>query len=152
MSVSTPIGFLEICAVNEALVSALFKEKAEPDDGDAFLHDVSRRLHAYFSGSVLVTDIPMAPKGTDFQLKVWNELQNIEYGQTASYLELAEKCGGKTYTRAVASANARNPISLFIPCHRVIGSDGSLTGYAGGLERKKYLLELEGAVDQLSLF
>lgn len=152
MSVDTPIGIIELTADDDALCSALFIDEKLEDMPSEFLGKVKQSLKTYFSTGKLTVDFPMNPSGTDFQKEVWNALKNIPNGETISYLDLAMTCGGKTYTRAVASANGKNPISIFIPCHRVIGSDGSLTGYAGGLNRKKYLLELEGAMNQLTLF
>jgi methylated-DNA-[protein]-cysteine S-methyltransferase len=103
----------------------------------------SRQLAAYFAGDLTTFDLPLAPAGTPFQQRVWSALQTIPYGQTWSYAELASRVGSAS--RAVGLANGRNRISLIIPCHRVIGSDGSLTGYGGGLDRKRYLLELEAS-------
>jgi methylated-DNA-[protein]-cysteine S-methyltransferase len=100
------------------------------------------QLAAYFAGDLQAFDLPLAPAGTEFQLRVWSALQRIPYGQTWSYGELARHVGSAS--RAVGLANGKNPIALIIPCHRVIGSDGSLTGYGGGLDRKRYLLKLEG--------
>lgn len=152
LSVNTPLGIIEFSAENGRLCSALFTEGRTSSSSDGFLNEIKEVLLTYFESGVLEHSIPLDPIGTDFQKMVWNELLNIPLGKTISYLDLAKKCGGPTYTRAVASANAKNPISILIPCHRVIGADGSLTGYAGGLERKKFLLELEGARNQLSLF
>jgi len=101
----------------------------------------ARQLAAYFAGDLKAFDLPLAPAGTDFQRRVWGALLTIPYGQTWSYAELAREVGSAS--RAVGLANGKNPIALVIPCHRVIGSDGSLTGYGGGLDRKRYLLELE---------
>jgi methylated-DNA-[protein]-cysteine S-methyltransferase len=100
-----------------------------------------RQLVAYFAGDLTTFDLPLAPAGTDFQQRVWSALRTIPYGQTWSYAELARQVGSAS--RAVGLANGKNPIALIIPCHRVIGSDGSLTGYGGGLDRKRFLLELE---------
>ncbi|MCK5677367.1 MAG: methylated-DNA--[protein]-cysteine S-methyltransferase, partial [Flavobacteriaceae bacterium] len=97
-------------------------------------------------------DLKLNPQGTDFQQNVWNELQRIPYGKTTSYLDQSKKMGNVKAIRAIASANGKNPIWIIIPCHRVIGSDGSLTGYAGGLWRKKWLLEHENPTKQTSLF
>jgi len=101
------------------------------------------QLAAYFAGQLTEFDLPLAPAGTVFQRQVWSALQTIPYGQTWSYAQLAEKVGRATAVRAVGLANGKNPIALVIPCHRVIGSDGSLTGYGGGLDRKRFLLDLE---------
>jgi methylated-DNA-[protein]-cysteine S-methyltransferase len=102
----------------------------------------ARQLAAYFAGDLTAFDLPLAPAGTQFQRRVWSELRTIPYGQTCSYGEIARRIGSAS--RAVGLANGKNPIALIIPCHRVIGSDGSLTGYGGGLDRKRYLLDLEG--------
>lgn len=101
------------------------------------------QLAAYFAGELTAFDLPLAPSGTQFQLRVWEALQTIPYGQTMSYGQLATKIGRPAASRAVGLANGRNPIALVVPCHRVIGADGSLTGYGGGLNRKRFLLELE---------
>jgi len=102
----------------------------------------ARQLQAYFTGQLQTFDVPLAPAGTPFQHRVWSALQTIPYGRTWSYAELARQVGSAS--RPVGLANGKNPIALIIPCHRVIGSDGSLTGYGGGLDRKRYLLDLEG--------
>jgi methylated-DNA-[protein]-cysteine S-methyltransferase len=107
--------------------------------------EVIAQLRAYFEGRVTEFDLPLAPHGSEFQLRVWRELRGIPYGETISYAELARRIGRPQASRAVGHANARNPISIIVPCHRVIGADKSLTGYAGGLERKRMLLEHEAA-------
>lgn len=101
------------------------------------------QLIEYFDGNRTSFDIPISAKGTQFQFKVWKELQKIPYGKTATYKEIAENIGNKNASRAVGMANNKNPIAIIIPCHRVIGANGNLTGYAGGIEIKKYLLDLE---------
>ena len=103
----------------------------------------ARQLADYFAGRLAAFDLPLAPAGTQFQRRVWAALQTIPYGQTWSYGQLARAVGNASASRAVGLANGRNPIAVVIPCHRVIGSDGSLTGYGGGLDRKRYLLGLE---------
>ena len=116
------------------------------------LKEAVLQLQEYFNGKRTEFSLQINPSGTDFQLKVWQELLNIPYGKTYSYLELSKKLGDVKAIRAVASANGKNPLWIVIPCHRVIGTDGSLTGYAGGLWRKKWLLEHENPVKQESLF
>jgi methylated-DNA-[protein]-cysteine S-methyltransferase len=106
------------------------------------------QLAAYFDGRLTEFTVPLAPAGTPFQRRVWAELRAIPYGETWSYGQLASKIGNPAAVRAVGLANGRNPIAVVIPCHRVIGSDGSLTGYGGGLDRKRYLLDLEANVRQ----
>jgi methylated-DNA-[protein]-cysteine S-methyltransferase len=120
------------------------------------LESCKNQLLEYFSGSRIQFDLPLAPSGTPFQLKVWEQLKLIPYGTTISYLDLAKRLGDPKVIRAAASANGKNPIAIIIPCHRVIGSNGDLTGYAGGLENKKWLLgheqKISGNITQLSLF
>ena len=118
----------------------------------AVLQKASQQLAEYLHGERKVFDLPLDPDGTDFQKRVWNMLLTIPYGKTLSYAQMAEKLGNPKVIRAAASANGKNPISIVIPCHRVIGSDGSLVGYGGGLENKKFLLELENANGILNLF
>jgi methylated-DNA-[protein]-cysteine S-methyltransferase len=107
--------------------------------------DVRRQLSEYFDGERLEFDVPLAMAGTSFQRRVWDELRGIPYGHTMSYGEVARRLGRPSASRAVGLANGRNPVAVIVPCHRVIGSDGSLTGYGGGLERKRLLLDLEAA-------
>jgi methylated-DNA-[protein]-cysteine S-methyltransferase len=118
--------------------------------GDQAFKFLRTQLEAYFKGNLRTFNVPLLPEGTDFQLRVWKELQRIPYGRTMSYLELAHGLGDAKALRAVGRANGANPIAILIPCHRVIGADGSLTGYAGGLERKRALLELEGVLPRAS--
>lgn len=106
---------------------------------------VVAELEAYFRGERTTFDAPLAPRGTDFQRVVWTELVSVAYGETTTYTELARRVGRPAAVRAVGRANATNPIPILIPCHRVVGRDGTLTGYAGGLEMKDALLRLEGA-------
>jgi methylated-DNA-[protein]-cysteine S-methyltransferase len=105
--------------------------------------DVRRQLAEYFGGDRITFDVPLAAAGTPFQRAVWRGLRGIPYGETISYGELARRIGRPSAVRAVGLANGRNPISVIVPCHRVIGADGTLTGYGGGIERKRLLLELE---------
>jgi len=119
--------------------------------------ELAKQMEEYFSGRRQDFEIPLRPEGTEFQQRVWEELRRIPYGETISYLDLARRLGDPDAVRAVARANALNPIAILIPCHRVIGKDGSLTGYAGGLGRKSFLLSLEAGVKpsagrQLGLF
>ncbi|MPZ89455.1 MAG: methylated-DNA--[protein]-cysteine S-methyltransferase [Nitriliruptorales bacterium] len=105
--------------------------------------EVIAQLEGYFAGTRTTFEVPLAPQGTPFQQRVWQALQEIPYGRTASYGQLAERIGSPRAVRAVGLANGRNPIPIIIPCHRVIGADGSLTGYGGGMDRKRLLLDLE---------
>jgi len=124
------------------------------DTGESFSEDspvldqTVQQLQEYFSGTRTEFKIPVAPDGTDFQKAVWQELQKIPYGQTISYIELARRMGDEKKTRAVGLANGKNPISIVIPCHRVIGANGHLVGYGGGIENKRWLIDFE-ATDQL---
>jgi O-6-methylguanine DNA methyltransferase len=104
---------------------------------------VIKELHEYLSGERKMFSVPIKPEGADFQMKVWKELTNIPYGKTRSYSDIAKSLGNPKSARAVGNACNRNPIAIIIPCHRVLGADGALTGYAGGIERKKFLLNLE---------
>ena len=110
------------------------------------------QLQEYFEGNRTHFDLKLNPQGTDFQKRVWEELSQILFGKTTSYLQMAKNLGDPKVIRAAASANGKNPIAILIPCHRVIGSDQSLTGYAGGIWRKKWLLEHESPVTQHTLF
>jgi len=125
------------------LLAALDPEAAELAADSGVLAPVRRQLEEYFQGRRRDFELPLAPRGTPFQLRVWAELRRIPYGRTVSYGELARRLGDPGLSRAVGAANGANPISIIIPCHRVIGADGSLTGYGGGLPIKRALLALE---------
>ena len=109
----------------------------------------ARQLEEYFAGTRRAFDLPLAPQGTAFQMRVWREISHIPFGKTLTYAQLAARIGAPDAVRAVGAATGRNPLSILVPCHRVVGSDGSLTGYAGGIERKLRLLELEGALQPM---
>lgn len=156
--VDTPIGILML-SFNEKfdLVSAIFPdEEIKLPVANGFrteeIQQVKKQFEEYFNGTRKSFNMKLSPEGTEFQKKVWSELLNIPYGKTATYQQMANTLGDPKVIRAAASANGKNPISIVIPCHRVIGSDGSLTGYAGGLHRKKWLLEHENPSAQQSLF
>ena len=148
---ASPLGTLEIAADDHALLSILFLEtQKRPGSGQALTPEISdvitltmQHLDAYFAGTLQQFDLPMALQGTPFQQRVWAELTNIPYGQTISYLELARRLGDEKCIRAAGMANGRNPVSIFVPCHRVIGSNGQLVGYGGDLWRKAWLLRHE---------
>jgi methylated-DNA-[protein]-cysteine S-methyltransferase len=150
--VQSPIGNLTLVSNYQALTGVYMSDDHEgpkPDagwqpDGKKF-DAVSRQLAAYFAGELHEFNVPLDPQGTEFQKKVWRELCRIPFGETISYGELARRIGQPTASRAVGLANGRNPIAIIVPCHRVIGADGSLTGYGGGIDRKKWLLEHEAA-------
>ncbi len=150
----TEIGWLEIMGDEDSIHSILFKDTEPEISMDLPKHFImlNEQFDDYFKKQQWTFDVPLKPKGTDFQIRVWNELQKIPFGKTISYLKLAQDLGDEKTIRAAASANGKNPISILIPCHRVIGKDGSLTGYAGGLHRKKFLLELEKGIKSMELF
>ncbi|MGH8889761.1 MAG: methylated-DNA--[protein]-cysteine S-methyltransferase [Acidothermaceae bacterium] len=118
---------------------------------DAALRDAHEQLTAYFAGTSISFELPISFKGSEFQRRVWQALTDIPYGKTCTYGELAARVADRTKTRAVAAAVGRNPVGVIVPCHRVIGADGSLTGYAGGLDRKRWLLDHEARVAGLTL-
>lgn len=152
----SPLGVLEIKGDMEGLASVVFldpkMEMVFSSETPSVLVNAMSQLSEYFKGDRIQFDLKLAPEGTDFQKKVWNQLQQIPFGKTQTYQQIANQLGDPKVIRAAASANGKNPIAIIIPCHRVIGSDGSLTGYAGGLHRKKWLLEHESPVQQQSLF
>ena len=152
--IKSPLGFTKITGNEDGIdsITVLNSEEKITDIIPVELEDYVIQLNEYFKGSRKQFDLKLNPQGTAFQKKVWDELLKIPYGKTISYLELSKKLGDVKAIRAVASANGKNPIWIIIPCHRVIGSDGSLTGYAGGLQRKKWLLEHESPYKQQSLF
>ena len=136
-------GISKICIENEGEITTIIPKE---------LKQAVSQLQEYFDGKRTRFTLKLNPKGTEFQQKVWAELQNIPFGKTISYLDLAKKLGDPKVIRAAAAANGKNSLWIVIPCHRVIGTDGSLTGYAGGLWRKKWLLELENPLQQMQLF
>jgi len=146
----SPIGTLTLASDESGLRQINFPENGRPapsppdwqDDSSAFA-EVLRQLRAYFAGDLEAFDLPLAPEGTPFQRKVWDKLLTIPYGETISYGQLAMRVGNPNASRAVGLANGSNPIPIIIPCHRVIGSNGKLTGYGGGLPIKEKLLALE---------
>jgi methylated-DNA-[protein]-cysteine S-methyltransferase len=151
----SPLGPLLLTAVGEALAGVYMDGHANgPSAGSDWVHsddspvlaEARRQLAAYFCGELKRFDLPLSPDGTAFQQKVWRELQAIDYGETVSYGEIARRLGAPNASRAVGLANGSNPISIVIPCHRVIGANGKLTGYGGGIERKAALLDFEKAV------
>lgn len=153
--VQTPVGFLEINGNSEGLSAVIFKDVETIEVSQKIpeeLRDAVDQLQEYFKGKRKEFSLKLSPEGTDFQKRVWKQLQEIPFGKTTSYQQMANQLGDPKVIRAAASANGKNPISIIIPCHRVIGSDGSLTGYAGGLHRKKWLLEHESPSPQQSLF
>ena len=148
---ATPVGELLLTASDTALTGVWFspfdvRPEWTPDDRHAVLLRASRQLTEYFAGTRTTFDLPLDPEGTAFEHRVWDLLRAIPYGTTTSYGVLARRLGDVKVTRAVGAANGKNPIPIIVPCHRVVGSRGELTGFGGGLDRKRWLLEHEGAL------
>lgn len=139
----SPIGPLTAVEENREIIELIFGEKEGRQEKTDLLLEVKRQMDLYFEGRLKVFDLPLSPKGTEFRQRVWKRLQEIPYGETLSYGQLAAAIGSPRAARAVGGANHHNPISILIPCHRVIGADGKLTGYGGGLSIKEFLLDLE---------
>ncbi|MGZ0016074.1 methylated-DNA--[protein]-cysteine S-methyltransferase [Yeosuana sp. AK3] len=152
--IKLPLGYTKISgdALGIMSVTVLNSEEKETDIIPVELEDCVIQLHEYFKGSRTQFTLSLNPEGTSFQKKVWKQLELIPYGKTITYLELSKQLGDVKAIRAVANANGKNPLWIIVPCHRVIGSDGSLTGYAGGLQRKQWLLEHENPYKQTVLF
>lgn len=150
----TPLGWALIEGDEQGLASVSILDEAPQHTGivPELLEDAVYQLQEYFEGKRHNFDLKLNPEGTPFQQKVWEMLATLPYGKTISYLDLSRKLGDPNAIRAVASANGKNPLWVIIPCHRVVGSDGSLTGYAGGLHRKKWLLDHEQGSYQQLLF
>ncbi len=153
--IDSPVGPLMLAANDHALRHIEFRDNCHPADrrdwhgGDnPILQAAQQQLGEYFAGRRRVFDLPLAPHGTEFQRTVWQALADIPYGNTISYAQLAQRLGNPNGTRAVGAANGRNPLPIVLPCHRVIGADGGLTGFGGGLPTKQFLLRLEGALPQ----
>ena len=140
----SPIGPMTLVQEGEALARLDFDVPSQPEEATPLLLEACRQLREYFAGERKVFALPLAPEGTAFQKKVWAALRDIPWGETRSYGDIAWAIGKPTACRAVGMANGRNPLPIFIPCHRVIGTNGSITGYSGGLEKKRFLLRLEG--------
>lgn len=151
--ISSPFGNI-LLESQEGCLSRLQFTEQDPDGEilDQVLLATKHQLEEYFAGSRKIFDMPIGLGGTDFQRKVWMEVAIIPFGQTTTYMKLSQKLGNPAAIRAVGAAIGANPILIILPCHRVLGSDGNLTGYAGGLDKKKALLELEGHAFQGSLF
>ena len=151
--INTPLGIAKIQADENGIsIISILSEGELTIEIPKNLKESVSQIQDYFDGKLTNFNLKINPKGTKFQQKVWKELINIPFGKTISYLDLAKKLGDPKVIRAAASANGKNPLWIVVPCHRVIGTDGSLTGYAGGLWRKKWLLEHENPTNQQSLF
>lgn len=152
----SPLGRIELRADDAGLKVVIFLDEGAPEQTEhkpnhPTLKAAAKQLKEYFAGDRKEFDLPLTPIGTEFQQRVWKELGSIPWGETTSYMKLAETVGNRLTIRAVGGANGKNPIAIIIPCHRVIGADGKLTGYAGGLWRKQWLLEHEGKASQMRM-
>lgn len=154
--IDSPLGKILLEADDKGITIVQFNwvEDVPTESTNIILNQCAQELAEYFIDKRMFFTVPLSLNGTDFQMKVWENLQNIPFGTTMSYLDMAKSLGDEKVIRAAASANGKNPIAIIVPCHRVIGSNGDLVGYAGGLDKKKWLLEHEGALnrDQLELF
>ena len=152
-TISSPVGRLTLVGAGDNLVGLYFDDdphaaaaRASANRDDRRLRAAATQLEEYFAGTRTAFDLPLAPEGSAFQKEVWAALCGIPFGQTATYGEIARAIGKPAASRAIGGANHRNPIAIIVPCHRVIGADGSMTGYGGGLRRKRLLLDLEARV------
>ena len=153
VAINTPLGIAKITGDENGIAQISVSDEGQvSSEIPAVLQEAVIQLSEYFQGNRIHFDFKLNPKGTEFQQKVWQALLEIPYGTTCSYMDLSKKLGDVKAIRAVASANGKNPLWIVVPCHRVIGTDGSLTGYAGGLWRKKWLLEHESPPGQQTLF
>jgi len=142
----SPIGFLRILSNGMGITEIKFIDYDGPDEPDTHTESAKTQLREYFESRRDEFSLTLLPDGTDFEQKVWKELLHISVGSTISYGSIAKKLGDKNFAQAVGHANGKNPIAIVIPCHRVIGADNKLVGYAGGMERKEWLLKHEGAL------
>ena len=151
--ITSPLGLIRIKASADGISEMLFvDEQSGENDSSAIIDKTVSQLTEYFEGKRQTFDLPLSPIGTSFQQNVWKQLQQISYGITCSYLDIAKSLGDPNAIRAVGAANGKNPIAIVIPCHRVIATNGKLTGYAGGLWRKEWLLNFESSKEQEELF
>ncbi len=141
---NTPLGKVEIAASDKGISQLVFAEQTMPINGSELIERCKLQLKEYFNGERKVFNLPLDRQGTGFQKSVWRQLLKIPFGKTACYRDIADAINNPNAVRAVGAANGKNPVSIIVPCHRVIGSDGTLTGYAGGLDRKAWLLKHEG--------
>lgn len=148
--IDSPLGRLKLTAGPEALLKVSFTNESITDKSNSIKNDILdqtvRQLEEYFAGERTTFDLPLSPAGTEFQQKVWKILRDIPFGQTTTYGSISEKLGDCNAVRAVGTANGQNPIPIIIPCHRVLGSGQKMTGYSGGIDRKRWLLKHEGAL------
>lgn len=158
-SLPSPVGVLTLVVSDAGLRAVLwaddqrvvFDVEPVPSDHHPLLDEAARQLEEYFAGERTTFDLPLDLRGTEFQVSVWESLATIPYGETSTYGVQADRIGRPSAVRAVGAANGRNPVSIVLPCHRIVGKDGSLTGFAGGLEAKRFLLDLEARTAQAQL-
>jgi methylated-DNA-[protein]-cysteine S-methyltransferase len=151
--INSPLGFLQLCCDDQSITAIKFADATTGNNSNnPLLIDCITQLDEYFSGKRICFDLPLSQPGTEFQKKIWSLLMKIPFGKTLSYKQLTTQFGDMKAIRAVASANGKNDLAIVVPCHRVIGTNGSLTGYAGGLWRKKWLLDHEAKFRQGGLF
>lgn len=143
---NTPIGTLEISASDKGVCSVYFVAQAKSTNPNSITEATKMQLSEYFDSQRKHFELPLDTAGTEFQKSVWQALLNIEFGKTCAYQDIAQTLGNPKAVRAVGSANGKNPVSIIVPCHRVIGANGDLSGYAGGVDRKAWLLKHEGAL------
>lgn len=141
--IETPIGLVEVLASNEVILSVLFVDKAKQENTNNLTDIAVLQLGGYFNGDRQQFDLPLSFQGTEFQNNVWQALLDVGYGKTSSYKSIAEKIENPKAVRAVGAANGKNPLTIVVPCHRIIGANGSLTGYAFGTNKKAWLLDHE---------
>jgi methylated-DNA-[protein]-cysteine S-methyltransferase len=147
MAVADEDGITHIDFIDAKYVRRIGPDWVEDPRAPA-LRECVKQLSEYYDGKRTTFDLPLAPRGTDFQMRVWQEIARVPFGETITYGELAKRAGAPGHARAAGAATGRNPIGVVVPCHRIVGADGSLTGYAGGLERKRELLEIEGVLQR----
>jgi methylated-DNA-[protein]-cysteine S-methyltransferase len=141
--VPTPVGAIQIFADDIGVCAIEFTDKPKSEKPNEISGLCAQQIKQYLNGERKIFDVPLNAQGTDFQKNVWQALTEVPYGEISTYLSISKKVGNPLASRAVGMANGKNPISIIVPCHRIIGSNGKLTGYAGGLARKTFLLELE---------
>ena len=141
--IDSPLGLVKISATSDGISEVLFTDRSGEERPSPLTELAAQQLQAYFAGSLQQFSLPLAASGTAFQQQVWQALCTVPFGVTCSYADIAQRIGNNKAVRAVGAANGRNPIAIVVPCHRVIGANGTLTGYAGGLDKKAWLLKHE---------
>ena len=142
----SPLGWIEVKGNDIGIISIFFVDEQGPSCENPLVAQCVKELEEYFQNKRTVFTVPLCAQGTDFQKRVWTALRTVPYGKTASYLDMANEIGNPKAVRAIGGANSKNPISIIVPCHRIIGKNGTLVGYEGGLWRKEWLLKHEGSL------